>query len=92
MDEPLGRTQVRRQIRVILQDGEVQFTAHAREQMKARNISYADVLAVLRGGWCEFEELVDETWRYRIVTHQNCVVIAFESDIELTVITVWSLK
>lgn len=91
MDEPLSRAQVRRLLRVIVEEGEVTFSKHALEQMKARELTVDDCLAVLRGGWCEFEEEVNGTWRYRVTTHKICVVVAFRSEDATRVVTVWRL-
>ncbi len=88
-DELIEREQVRKLIREILRSGEVIFTPHAEEQLEERDLDRADCLSVLRGGWCEFEEFINGTWRYRIVTQKMCVVIAFDSEEALAIITVW---
>lgn len=92
MDEPLAHATIRTLARNILQTGEVNFIPHAAQRLKKHNLTAEDCLNVLRGGWCEFEELVDDEWRYRMITQKICVVITFESETELTVVTAWRFK
>lgn len=89
LDEPIERALVRKLIREILRSGEVILTSHASEQLEGRDLELSDCLNVLRGGWCDFEEFVNETWRYRIVTQKMCVVIAFDSQEALAIVTAW---
>jgi len=91
MEEPISRTEMRALLRKIIEDGEISFSRHALGQMEDRELTSDDCLAVLRAGWCEFEELINNTWRYRITTHQICVVVAFRSETFAKVITAWRI-
>lgn len=90
--EPLDRARARELIRTILDEGEYRITQHAREEMQADALDEDDVLNVLRGGWVEYEEERGRTWRYRVTTHQICVVVAFRSEEILVVVTAWRKK
>lgn len=90
-DEPLDNQRARLLIRTIIQDGETIFTRHAREEMDNDDIEDEDIYNVLRGGWVEFSEEIQGTWRYRVKTHRMCVVIAFRDLDRLVVITAWRI-
>lgn len=89
--EPLSRTDARRLIRQILEEGEVRFTGHFYEQAEERGLDEEDAKNVLRGGWVDEEEERNGTWRYRVMTHTICVVVGFRSETALSVITIWRL-
>ena len=87
--EPLQQAAVRKVVRQILEEGEVEFWRHAEEEMAKDRLSQADCINVLRGGWPDAPEFESGRWRYRIRTTKICVVIQFESDNHLAVVTVW---
>ena len=89
LEEPLVETDARRLIRSICENGTVEFSRHALEEMAKDSMSELDVLNVLRGGWPEPAELENRTWRYRIRTRTICVVVAFRSEDWLVVVTAW---
>jgi hypothetical protein len=60
--------------------------------MKKRRISMVDCINVLRGGSVAEGEFENGSWRYQIRTPKMCVVIRFESDIILVVVTAWRDK
>ena len=86
---PLREGDARRLIRAIIEDGEVEFWAHAQEEMAKDGLSQADCLNVLRGGWPDPVELEGGHWRYRVHTRMICVVVQFESEQHLAVVTAW---
>jgi hypothetical protein len=48
-----------------------------------------DVVNVLRGGVVEPGEFERGSWRYRVHTVRIWVVIAFNSETELVIVTAW---
>jgi hypothetical protein len=89
LKEPLDDTAAKRLIVRILANGTVSFSGHARQEMAKDALESTDCLSVLRGGWVEFSELVDGSWRYRVRTQRLFVVVAFRSEEELVVVTAW---
>ena len=87
--EPLDVQVARRLIGSILTKGRVAFTRHAREEMAKDDLDAVDVTHVLRAGRVQFPELEKGSWRYRVSTRQIFVVVAFRSQEELVVVTVW---
>jgi hypothetical protein len=76
MDEPLSNQ-------------EVFFTPHAQKAMADDDLTTVDVENVLRAGWVEMSEYENREWRYRVRTNRIAVIVAFGSETELTVVTVW---
>lgn len=89
MDEPLSNQDAQKLVREILKGGTVFFTPHARKAMVDDDLTAVDVENVLGGGWVEMSEYEDRQWRYRVQTNRIAVVVAFETETELTVVTVW---
>ncbi|MCK6527238.1 DUF4258 domain-containing protein [Myxococcota bacterium] len=73
----------------IIESGRVTFTAHALEQMAARSISEAEVVAVLRSGAVRSCDLIAGSWRYRVEGRGVVSVVAFRSDTWTVVVTAW---
>jgi hypothetical protein len=92
LDEPLKESDARKLIRTIIEEGEVEFWAHAQEEMAKDGLSQADCLNVLRGGWPDPAEFESGSWRYRVHTQIICVVVQFESEEHLAVVTAWRKK
>ena len=92
LDEPLREADARVAIRAIIEDGEVEFWAHAQAEMAKDKLSQADCLNVLRGGWPDPAEFENGHWRYRVHTQKICVVVQFESEEHLAVVTAWRKK
>ena len=91
--EPFPGHHAKRLIKGILRDGNVALTRHAREEMEKDDLIVEDVQNVLRGGQItEPAEEVRGTWRYRVRTNRIFVVVAFRSESELVVVTVWRLQ
>ena len=52
-------------------------------------MSTVDCLNVLRGGSVEEAEYENGEWRYRVHTGKMSVVVRFEDDTELMIVTAW---
>jgi hypothetical protein len=88
-NEPLSNQDAQRLIREILKSGTVFFTTHAQNAMADDQLSTPDIENILRAGWVEMSEYENGEWRYRVRTQKLCAVVAFESETELAVVTVW---
>jgi hypothetical protein len=88
-DEPLGPDAARRLIREILRVGHFRYSRHAKEELLADDLSTVDCENVLRGGVVGSGEFERGTWRYHVGTSRITVVVAFRSEHELVVVTVW---
>lgn len=90
MNEPLAPDVATKLIKVLIRDGSVGWSDHFTKELAKDNLSIGDCLNVLRAG-AVFEPADFErgTWRYRVHTNRICVVVAFRSDTELTLVTTW---
>ena len=80
----------RRQIRKILDEGEVLFREpHVATRMKERNISKQDINNVLRAGIVGEGEWEMGEWRHHVRTASFTVVIAFPEEMLLAICTCW---
>jgi hypothetical protein len=90
LNEPLKRTETRKLILSILKDGSVSFAEpHAMERLKKRQMSTVDCLNVLRAGTADEPEHENGEWRYRVHTGKMTVVVRFEDETELMIVTAW---
>lgn len=89
MKEPMGPHDVRRLIRSILTDGVYWTSSHAQDEMRKDSLTEVDVVNVIRGGIVSPGEWENGSWRYRVRTAKIAVVVAFESDTELVIVTAW---
>ena len=89
MNKPLTPTQARKLIRHIIEVGEMEFWRHAQEEMANDELSQVDCLNVLRGGWPHGGECYGSRWRYQVHTQTICVVVQFESEKHLAIMTAW---
>jgi hypothetical protein len=90
LDEPLKPPQAKALIREILRVGEVTYSRpHAEERLKKWRLSTLDCVNVLRGGAVADGEYENGSWRYRVCTPRICVVIRFESEDILQIVTAW---
>lgn len=89
--EPLSPNDAQRLIRTILRTGTVYYSdPHAYDRMRKHGIEAAEVVAVLRGGYVADVEPQGASWRYCVQSQARVVVIVeFESETELTVVTTW---
>ena len=93
LPEPLRPPVVKCLVLQIITAGIVTYSQpHAEEQMKKRRISMVDCINVLRGGAAAEGEYENGSWRYQIHTPKMCVVIRFESETILEVVTAWRVK
>jgi len=90
LDEPLKLTQAKSLIREILNSGEVIYSKpHAEERLRKWNLTTVDCVNVLRGGAVAEGEYENGSWRYKVYTPRICVVVRFESDNMLQIVTAW---
>ena len=90
LQHPLDNDEAKRLIAAVLKmGGAVGFSNHALEEMEKDSLTTVDAVNVLRGGYVEFCEEKDRTWRYRVRTPRMTFVVAFRSEHELTVVTAW---
>lgn len=88
--EPLRPPATKKLILNILKRGSVTYAQpHAFERMQERNINNLDCVNVLRGGAVEEGECCNGSWRYRVWSPKMSVVIRFESESELEIVTAW---
>lgn len=92
----LLQNQARKLVAAILARGTVTPSRHAIDEMasdRLGRIAQTDVNNVLRlGRIIEPGELENGTWRYRVHTNRFCVVVAFRSEGELVIVSVWRKK
>jgi hypothetical protein len=93
LPEPFRPPATKKLLLRIISEGIVTYSQpHAEEQMKKRRISMVDCINVLRGGSVREGEYENGSWRYQVHTPKMCVVIRFESDSILEVVTAWREK
>lgn len=93
LEEPLKPSQVKTLIRFILSEGEVTYSRlHAEERLRKWGLSTVDCVNVLRGGAVDEGEYENGSWRYRVHTPRICVVVRFESEDTLQIVTAWREK
>jgi hypothetical protein len=93
LPEPLSPPGAKKLLLQIITLGMVTYSQpHAEEQMKKRRISMVDCINVLRGGSVREGEYENGSWRYQVHTPKMCVVIRFESETILEVVTAWREK
>lgn len=90
--EPLGDVEARQLIRSIFRLGDVSVSAHAQEEMGKDGMDQSDVNSVLRAGVVVGNDYEFGTWRYRVSTPKFMVVVAFESETQMAVVTAWRTK
>lgn len=88
--EPLRSTDAKKLIRSILKDGFVSYSQpHAMERLAKHGMSTADCTNILRGGTVEEAERENGEWRYRVHTGKMTVIVRFEDETELMIVTAW---
>jgi hypothetical protein len=89
-NDPLNRLVAEKLIRKILVEGVVQYAdPHAYKAMRDRHLETPDVENVLRAGVTQDAEWEHGCWRYQVRTTKLTVVVEFEDEETLTVVTVW---
>jgi len=65
---------------------------HAKDRLVKHGMTTVDCMNVLRGGVVDPGEWEGGAWRYRIRTNRFVVVVEFESESEVLIVTAWRLK
>jgi hypothetical protein len=88
--EPLTPDAATALIKTIIREGQVTWSQHASDEMRADDPTMVDCVNFMRAGAVsEPAEFIRNTWRYRIHTPRIYVVVAFRSEQELAVVTAW---
>src|SRR4051812_21472090 len=90
--EPLKPPEAKALARRILDEGTVEISGHAAEEMVKDGLETTDCLNLLRAGVYGSPEPINGEWRYRIETSRICVVVAFASETRLRMVTAWRKK
>lgn len=91
-NEPLTNVEAKQVARTIEENGKIFFSKHAREEMEADHLSDVECYRVIRGGFCEGCDYINDSWRYRFYAMEIYVVLAFIDETRLMVVTVWRKK
>jgi hypothetical protein len=90
--DPLKPQDAKKLARQIVDDGTVEFSHHAEEEMRKDDLIASDCLNLIRAGAYQPPDFINGQWRYRAQTVQMCVVITFRSATRLRVVTAWRVK
>lgn len=89
-NEPLRLPEAKKLIRSILKDGFISYSQpHAIDRLKKHGMSTIDCTNILRGGPVEEAEHENGEWRYRVHTGKMTVIVRFEDETELMIVTAW---
>jgi hypothetical protein len=92
MKQPLAAAEARKLARVILAEGTVVFTSHCLKELAKDGKTTVDATNVLRGGAYFEAEWENGAWRHRAQTQRMAVVIEFETEVALIVVTAFVFK
>jgi hypothetical protein len=92
MRQPLGAGEARKLAREILEFGAVVFTSHCRKELAKDGKSVIDATNVLRAGAYTEAEWEMGAWRHRAFTQRMAVVIEFDTEVELIVVTAFVFR
>lgn len=92
MQEPLQPAKVKSLLVAMLEDGTVELSAHARQEMAKDNITEGEVMGVLQGGVVEPGEFERGSWRYRVRRSKTYVVVTLRTETWTVVVTAWRTK
>ncbi|NOY25287.1 MAG: DUF4258 domain-containing protein [Oligoflexia bacterium] len=92
MDEPLTQVKARQLIQEILREGTWSFTRHARQRTEERDLDLSDCVNMLRCGFVEEIDFTNGSWRYRVCTPRIGVVVAFNGEKRLVIVTTFRRK
>jgi hypothetical protein len=92
MNQPLGAAAARKLAREILTTGTVTFTSHCLKELAKDGKTTVDATNVIRGGNYLEAEWENGGWRHRAETQRMAVVIEFETEAELIVVTSFVFK
>lgn len=91
MDQPLRAQEASRLGKQIIATGivHVRIPKHAKEELDDDDMDTGDVRNLLKGGVYREAEFVNGAWRHHVDTQRMTLVIEFESETELVVVTAW---
>ena len=90
LNEPLRPNEAKKLILSILKDGFVSYSQpQAMERLEKHGMSVTDCTNILRGGAVEEAEHEYGEWRYRVHTGKMTVIVRFEDETELMIVTAW---
>jgi hypothetical protein len=92
MKQPLAAVEARKLARLILAKGTVIFTTHCLRELAKDGKTTVDATNVIRGGSYLEAEWEHGAWRHRAQTQRMAVVIEFETEAELIVVTSFVFK
>jgi len=94
MKEPLNRNEAKKLIQQLCREDMVVSSRHAKEELAKDNLTTFDAMNVLRAGRIleEAEKQTNGSWTYRVHTEQMVVVVAFQSESKLKIVTAWRKK
>ena len=92
MNQPLTAIEARKLAREILVSGTVVISTHARKEMDNDKLTAVDITNVLRGGSYNEAEWENGGWRHQVSTQRIVVVIEFDSETEVIIVTAWRRK
>src|SRR4051812_26558991 len=78
--------------RDIVMNGDVEWSPHAVKELQKDKLETTDCLNVIRGGAFDPPEFTNGEWRYAAGTPRIVLIIVFESETKLRVITGWRVK
>ena len=92
MKQPLAAAEARKLARSILEDGTVTFTSHCLKELAKDGKTTLDATNIIRGGAYLEAEWEHGAWRHRAQTQRMAVVIEFETEAALIVVTSFVFK
>lgn len=73
----------------IAENGFVEVSPHATEEMANDHLQTTDCINLLRAGAFDEAEYIHGEWRYRSCSPRMCIVLTFISETRLRIITAW---
>jgi len=92
MNQPLAAAEARKLARLILAKGTVAFTSHCLQELAKDGKATVDATNVIRGGLYLEAEWENGAWRHRAQTQRMAVIVEFETEAELIVVTSFVFK
>lgn len=89
---PLSPSAAKKLAREILVTGKVVILEHCKLRMAERSVTVSDLMNVIRGGVYEPAEWENDAWRYRASTTNYVVVIEFDGDTIVILVSTWRKK
>jgi hypothetical protein len=90
--DPLSAPEARKLIRAILDSGTVVPTRHFKEECRKDNLTIVDAENILRCGIVREPECENGSWRYQVETPAIRVVVVFDNETTLILITAMRLR